>query len=158
MRRMRRTLRGAAAMARLATWRRALTGVAAACLTYCSLRAGASATCTAPPPTIAPPAASAASFAMAIRTDISFAFYTLVGSKSGNRRCRITPVVAFRLTAVNATMQLTLFFRQRLGKFCRWLPRLTVVCQSGTKLAAFGKQLQIIPCPDVTQRLHLLLR
>ncbi len=71
IRRTRLTLRGAS---RRTTRLRALTGPLT-CLTYCgAAEAGASATCTAPPPTSAPPAAQADSFARAIRTDISVAF------------------------------------------------------------------------------------
>lgn len=69
-RRARFTLRGALAM-----WRFALTGAFAtfACLTYCGFAVlGLSATCTAPPPRSAPPAATVASFAMAVFTDINF--------------------------------------------------------------------------------------
>lgn len=69
-RRARFTWRGA-----LAIWRFALTGALAtfACFTYCGLLVfGFSATCTAPPPRSAPPAATVASFAMAVRTDIDF--------------------------------------------------------------------------------------
>lgn len=72
-RRMRFTLRGAAAM-RWARWgmTRLSRGAATlACFTYCGFVVlGASATCTAPPPSNAPPAAVAASFTMAVRTDI----------------------------------------------------------------------------------------
>ena len=45
------------------------------CFTYRTWAAGASATCTAPPPTTAPPAAIADNFTRAIRTDISSAFF-----------------------------------------------------------------------------------
>jgi len=70
-RRMRFTCLGAAAMCR-----RARTGALAcatlACFTYSGLPGlGLSATCTAPPPMSAPPAAYTASFAMAVRTDIT---------------------------------------------------------------------------------------
>lgn len=74
-RRMRLTCRGALAMRRVARTG-ALTCLGAAtlaCFTYCGLFVlGLSATCTAPPPISAPPAAKAASLAMAIRTDMVF--------------------------------------------------------------------------------------
>jgi hypothetical protein len=67
-----RTRRTVLTRSRRATWR---TGAAFACLTIFTLRywpcfAGVSATCTAPPPISAQPAAQADSFARAIRTDI----------------------------------------------------------------------------------------
>ena len=46
-----------------------------ACLTYCVWAAGASAMWTAPPPATAPPAVNNATFARAIRTDISSALF-----------------------------------------------------------------------------------
>ena len=56
-----------------------------ACLTYWTWAAGASATCTAPPPTTAPPAATADNFTRAIRTDISSAFFAFGwGWKTGS--------------------------------------------------------------------------
>ncbi len=67
-----RTRRTVLTRSERATWR---TGLALACLTIFTLRywpclAGVSATCTAPPPISAHPAAQADSFARAIRTDI----------------------------------------------------------------------------------------
>lgn len=81
-RRMRLTVRGAAAIRRWA-WALAVRATLA-CLTYCGRPAlGASATCTAPPPSSAPPAARAAIFARAVRTDITF-----LSSFRGRIRCR----------------------------------------------------------------------
>ena len=69
-RRMRFTWRGAAAMRRFARTG-ALAWATLACFTYSGRPGlGLSATCTAPPPMSAPPAAYTASFAMAVRTDI----------------------------------------------------------------------------------------
>lgn len=56
------------------------TGLIRACLTYWTWAAGASATCTAPPPIKTPPAASADIFTRAIRTDISSALFALAGT------------------------------------------------------------------------------
>lgn len=83
-RRMRLTTRGAG-VARRATCRRALgLGFATlTCFTYSGrVVAGASATCTAPPPTSAPPTAKADNFARAIRTDIGFAFFVSPASQA----------------------------------------------------------------------------
>ena len=74
-RRMRFILRGSAAAVRTILRLATRAGAALACLTYCTLAAGASATCTAPPPTTAPPAARADNFTSAIRTDISSALF-----------------------------------------------------------------------------------
>jgi len=74
-RRMRLTWRGAAAIRRAARCGAlAALGVATlACFTYCGWPVfGLSATWTAPPPISAPPAAKAASLAMAVRTDMVF--------------------------------------------------------------------------------------
>ena len=67
-------IRGAAGAVR-AILRFIALGFALACLTYWTWAAGASATCTAPPPTTAPPAAIADSFTRAIRSDISSALF-----------------------------------------------------------------------------------
>lgn len=74
MRRMRLTARGAGRRAILTT----LACLILIGLMWCtSADDGASDTCTAPPPRTAPPAAQAASFANAIRTDMSFALVAL---------------------------------------------------------------------------------
>lgn len=72
-RRMRLTWRcGTARWARCGIARFALGAATLACFTYCGFVVlGASATCTAPPPSNAPPAAVAASFTRAVRTDIN---------------------------------------------------------------------------------------
>jgi len=72
-RRMRLTWRGGAIRRAWCGAARLACGAATlACLTYCGFEVfGASATCTAPPPISAPPAAVAASFTRAVRTDIN---------------------------------------------------------------------------------------
>lgn len=82
-RRTRFTLRGATAT-RLTRGAGALATLA--CLTYCGREVFCpSATCTAPPPISAPPAAKAASLAMAVRTDIIFSHYILGREQRRNR-------------------------------------------------------------------------
>jgi hypothetical protein len=64
-----------------------------ACLTYWTWAAGASATCTAPPPTTAPPAAIADNFTRAIRTDIGCAFFCFgLEHEPNSQCCRIAPI------------------------------------------------------------------
>jgi len=85
-RRMRLTWRGATV--REARWigtRLALTGAATfACFTYCGFVVfGLSATCTAPPPSSAPPAAVATIFTRAVRTDINLSLVCTGAARSG---------------------------------------------------------------------------
>ena len=89
-RRMRRTLRGSArAMWRLA---RGATVTSLECLTYCGVPVlGASATCTAPPPISAPPAATVASFARAVRTDMVFSLVPVAGELRNRNSAILAP-------------------------------------------------------------------
>lgn len=93
MRRMRFTLRGATVrFAWCGAGRWTLAGAATlACLMYCGFDVlGLSATCTAPPPSSAPPAAVAASFTMAVRTDI---ILSLVRGPKRNRGLYNAPAI-----------------------------------------------------------------
>ncbi len=111
--RRRRWRVGAVATWRRAMWRTARGGLFT-CLTYwAGPRAGASATCTAPPPISAPPAAQADNFARAIRTDISLRLLSLSGPATIKLR---TPVPRERQRVLNATTVLTVIPGSRTGK------------------------------------------
>jgi hypothetical protein len=87
-------MRGAGAVRailRFTTLAFALAGLA--CFTYWTCAAGASATWTAPPPTTAPPAATADNFTRAIRTDISSAFFAS-GRKRNDSYAIVMPLLA----------------------------------------------------------------
>lgn len=72
---------------------------------------GASETCTAPPPSIAPPAAAAANFANAIRTDMIFALVLPWEGASTDRLTSCLPFLTDQTTQMvsNRAMGLTLF-------------------------------------------------
>jgi hypothetical protein len=57
---------------------------------------GASETCTAPPPSIAPPAAAAASFANAIRTDMIVASVLVLGGRGYQKRVNALLTLPYR--------------------------------------------------------------
>jgi len=116
--------------------------VAGPFFTYCTCAAGASATCTAPPPITAPPAAQADNFARAIRTDISFALFMLRGNHAGPHACHSTPVPIETQTIGKAATLLTVFLVCAFQKntscrgFAPYLSRFETDCCPNAKVLA----------------------